>query len=102
MDLNQDLHLWTYSFTHGCDFCHRFLLLFAINVGAPRIGERVELEGGKAFTHNRLGFFSGFLGRATAAPAIGIDAHLVATLTAQQVVDRLARRFTDNVPKRQL
>ena len=101
--LDQQIHLGADRLAHRGHVGHRLLLGRARDVGAPGAGERIELQRVEAAA-DRVARPRRVLHRGlrAAVPAVGVDAHALATRAAQQRVHRHAVALARDVPERLL
>src|SRR5262249_16934807 len=99
---HQDVDVGTDRLADRRDVVDRRLLLPRVDERAPRIRERIELEGGEGHLEESVRGRGGSLRRLPSVPAVRVDANLLARFSAEKVIDGLVARLTDDVPERVL
>ncbi len=99
---DEEIDPGTDGFAHRGHRGHRLLLRLERDMGTPRPGERVELEGGEAAAHRLPRPLRVIRGGPVAVPAVGIDADALAARPAQELVHGDSMALARDVPQRLL
>ena len=101
MRLDQQFKVWPKNLAHPPDVVDGNVFVGALDRIAARTGERVPFCCGESlFLQGQRAFQIFLQWRGTLRPAIGINPHPLTRRAAQQIIDRQAGVFAQNVPQR--